>query len=78
MVGAGDSAHWKQLAGQRAQAPLHAVADDGVADLFGDGETDADRFVAVIASTDLEDEPGSRDAPAAVGGKEVGALGKRD
>ena len=74
MIGAGDSARWKQLAGERAQAPLHAVAGDSVADLLGDGEPDADRIVAVVTGTDLEDETGSRDAPAAIGGEEVGAF----
>ena len=74
MVCPGDTVARQELAGERAQAPLHAVADDGVADLFGDGEADADRIVAVIAGTDLKDETGSRDAPAAVGGKEVGAF----
>lgn len=75
MVGAGDSVCRQKLAGERAKAPLHAVADDRIADLPGDGEADPDQVVAVAARADLEDEAGGRDAPAAVRGEEVGALG---
>ena len=62
------------LAGERAEAALHAVAHDGVADLLGDGEADAHRRIAVRAVADEQDEAGHRRAPAAVRGEEIRAL----
>ena len=67
----------KDLAGQRAEAPLHAVADDRAADLLGDGEADALDRIAVLAVADEQDEAGRRRAPAGVGGEEIGALAER-
>ena len=64
----------QQFAGERAEAALHAVADDRVADLLGDGEADAHRRVAVVARADEQDEAGHGRALAAVGGKEIRAL----
>ena len=64
----------EHFAGERAEAPLHAVADDGVADFLGDGDAGAHLRVVVAAVADEEHEAGGRRAPAGVGGEEVGAL----
>ena len=66
------------FAGERAEAPLHAVADDRAADLLGDGEADAHRGVAILAVADEQDEAGRGCALAAVGGEEIRALADRD
>ena len=68
----------KDFAGERAEAALHAVADDRVADLLGDGEADAHRRVRVLAVADEQDEAGHGRALAAVGGEEVRALAEGD
>jgi hypothetical protein len=78
MVGPGKAPGGQKLSGERAQAALHAVANDRAADLPGDGETDALGGVAVGAVADEQDEAGSRGAPPAVGGEEVGAFAERD
>ena len=73
MVGAGDAALGQDRAGELAQAPLHPVADDRVADLLRDGEAEADRRIAVAARADEQDEAGRRRAQAAVRGEKVRA-----
>ena len=62
-----------------AQAAANAVADDGIADLFGDGEAKArgfDRFRLVfgLALASLEDKTTLMLAPPLGGGDEIGAL----
>ena len=47
-----------QLAGEGAEAALHAVADHGAADLLGDGEADADGWIVILAVADQQDEAG--------------------
>jgi len=74
MVGAGKTLFGYELARQRAKAPLHAVADDGAADLLGNCEADAHRWVRILAVADEQDETGHRRAQAAVRGDEVRAL----
>ena len=78
MVGAGDPPRRQQFAGERAQAALHAVAHYCAADLLGYGKTDALGGIAIAAVADEEDEAWGRRSPAAVGGKEVGALAQDD
>jgi hypothetical protein len=77
MVGSREPFGGHNLAGERPEAPLHPVADDGTADLLGHGEADAHRLIGVFAVVDEEDEAGRRCAHAAVGGKEVGPLADR-
>ena len=60
-------------AGELAEAPLHPVADDGVADLLGDGEAEPHRRIAVAARADEQDEAGRRRAQAAIGREEIRA-----
>jgi hypothetical protein len=76
MVGAGDAGFGQDLAGELAQAPLHPVADDGIADLLRDGEAEADCGIAVAARADEEDEARRRRAPAAIGREEIRAAPK--
>src|SRR4029453_901351 len=52
------------------------VADDGAADFLGDRETDAQRIVTVVAWTHEQDEAGHGKSFAALGGKQIGTLGK--
>src|SRR5690242_1406621 len=74
MVGSSKALGGDDLARERTEAPLHPVADDGAADLLGDGEADPHARILVIAVADEQDEPGHRCAQAAVGGKKVRAL----
>ena len=78
MVGAGNALCRDDLAGERAEAALHPVADDRTADLLGDGEADAHRRIRILAVADEQDEAGHRRAQAAVGGEEIRALRDRD
>ena len=74
MVGAGHGMVGEDIADQSAQAALHAVADDRIANFLGHREADADERIIVRAMSDEQDKAGHRRALAAVGGKEVGAL----
>ena len=76
MVGAHMAGYRHQLAGERAEAPLHAIADDGLADLLADGEADALQWIAVLAIADEKDEARRRRAPSGVRSEEVRALSK--
>ncbi len=78
VVGTGDAVSRNNLAGELAEAALHAVAHDCAADLLGDGEADAHRRVRILAVADEEDEAGGGHAPAAVRGEEIGAFLDRD
>ena len=63
----------QDLAGELAEAALHAVADDRIADLLRDGEAEAHRRIAVAARADQQDEAGRRRAQAAIGREEIRA-----
>jgi hypothetical protein len=78
MIAARNPLRRHDLAGQRAEAPLHAVADDGAPDLLGDGESNADRRVLIVAIADEKDEAGRCRAPAGVRRDEIGPPLKRD
>ena len=78
MVGAGDALHRQEFAGERAQSALHPVADHRSADFPGDGETDADRRIAIGAVADQQNEVGGRRPPARIGGEEIGAFANGD
>ncbi|KHA62731.1 hypothetical protein NI18_21170 [Sphingomonas sp. Ant20] len=56
VIGASDTAFRQQLTRQSPQPPFHAVTDDGVANLLGDGEADSHRLVTVIAGAHEQDE----------------------
>jgi hypothetical protein len=77
MVGAGHTCLGQDLAGERAEAPLHTVADDRASDLLGDGNADPHRGILIAAVPDEEDEAGHGSAAAAIGGEEVGAASER-
>ena len=78
MIRSWDAFAGHDLAGKRAEAALHPIADDCAADLLGDGEADAHRWVRILAVADEEQEAGRGEARAAVRGDEIGALLKRD
>lgn len=63
-------------AGELAEAPPHAVAHHGVADLLRNRDSEPDRRVAVAARADEQDEAGPRRASPAVRGKEFRAAGE--
>ena len=65
-----------QLAGERTEAPLHAIADDGLADLLADGEADALQWIAVLAITHEKDKARRRRAPSGVRSEKVRAFPK--
>jgi hypothetical protein len=78
MVGARDALPREDFAGESAEAALHAVADDGVADFLGNGETDAFGGITIGAITDEQHESGRRRALSSVRGEKIGPFGKRD
>ncbi|KQS49146.1 hypothetical protein ASG20_08790 [Sphingomonas sp. Leaf198] len=74
MIGPSNAAFRQQLARQRPQPPFHAVADDGVADLLGDGEADSHRLVTVIAGAHEQDESRHRCALPRIRREKIAAL----
>ena len=76
MVGAGDAGLGQDRAGKLAQAPLHPVADDGVADLLLNGEAEPHGGIAVAARPDEQDEAWRRRAQGAIGREEFRAAPK--
>jgi hypothetical protein len=74
MIRAGETSGGDKFTSERPEAALHAVADDCAADLLGDREADAHRFVRILAVADKQDKSGRGHATAAIGGEEVGAL----
>src|SRR5436190_23570857 len=66
MVGTGKALGWHDLPRKRTEAALHAVADDGAADLPGHGKADAHRWIGILAVADQEDETGCRRALPAI------------
>src|SRR5262249_2935449 len=76
MIGAGDSLAWQQFARQCPEPPLHAVADDGAADLPGDGDAEPHLRLAVLAIADEEDEAGHRRSSSLVRRQEIRAAGE--
>jgi hypothetical protein len=78
MIGARKTLRMHDLSGERAEAPLHAIAHNGAADLLGDRETNADGRVLVVAIADEQDEACRCRAPAGVRGEEIGPLLERD
>jgi hypothetical protein len=78
MIRASKAAGRKEFAGEGSQPTFHPVADDGTADFFGHGESDANGFVAIGAVTDQQNEARRRRTPAGVGRQEIGAFAKGD
>jgi len=62
--------------GELAEAPPHAVAHHGVADLLGNRDSEPYRRVAVVARANEQDEAGPGRASPAVRGKEFRAAGE--
>ena len=57
-----------------AEAPLHAVANDGLADLLADRIANPLERIAVFAVTNEKDETRHRCAPTGVRSEEIRAL----
>src|SRR3569833_4362171 len=72
MVAAEKALGRHDFARERAEAPLHAVADDRSADLLCAGATDAHRGIALPAVADQQDESGRGRAPAGDRSEEIG------
>ncbi len=62
------------LARKLPEAPLHAVAHDGVADFLAHRIADPLQRIAVLAVTDEEDKTRCRRAPTGVRSKEIRAF----
>jgi hypothetical protein len=73
MIGAGDARLEQDRPRELAQAALHPVADDRIADPLRDGEAEPDRGIAVAARPDEQDEAGRGGARSAVGREELRA-----
>src|SRR3546814_15418127 len=73
MVGAGEALLRQYLPRESPEAALHAVADDGAADLLGDRDAEPHGRIAVLALADQQDEAGHRRAPAAIRREEIRA-----
>ena len=56
---------------QRPEAPAHAVAGDGIADLAADSEPDSLERILVTAVADEEHESGGRGSPTGVRREEI-------
>ena len=78
MIRTGKTANRQEFPGEGAQAPLHPVADDGAADLLGNGVTDTNGLVAISAVADQQDKSGRGCASAGVGRQEICAFAKGD
>jgi len=63
-----------ELSRKFAEAALHAIADDGIADLLADRIANPLERIAVLAVTDEEDEAGRRSAPAGVRREKIRAF----
>ena len=63
-----------ELAGKLAEAPLHAIAHDGVADLLAYRIANPLQRIAVIAVANEKDKAGCRRAPTGVRGEEIRAF----
>lgn len=70
----GNALQWQDFPGERAQAALHAIAGDGIADALGDGDTEAQRAIGARERVDQKHETGPCDPGSVVRGEEIGAL----
>src|SRR4051794_10186707 len=75
-VGAGNPGAGHRRAREFTKPALHPVAGDGVADFFADGIANAQRFVAVAAWADEQDEAGHGIAKAAICGQKLATFAK--
>jgi hypothetical protein len=76
MIGTGMSGGGNDFASKFTEAALHAIAHHRVPNPLGDGETDAPRWIAILAITDEKDESRRRRTPTGVRSEEVRAFPK--
>jgi hypothetical protein len=74
MIGARKTVGGQDLASEGAETALHPIANDRATNLLGDGETDPNPRILVLAVQNEQDETGRGGAQAAIRGKEVSAL----
>ena len=74
MVRAGDPMIGQDFAGERSEAALHAIANDGPTDLLGNRIADPHRALPIVAITYQEHETGHGGAPAGVRCQKIGAF----
>jgi hypothetical protein len=74
MIGADVPGRGNDLAGEFAEAALHAITNDRSADLLADGKAHALLRIAVLAITDEKDESRRRGAPTGVRSEKILAL----
>src|SRR3546814_15430341 len=58
--------HGQHLPRERTEEPFHAIADDGIADLLGDGDPDPHTRIIVAARPRQQHEAGHRSASARI------------
>jgi hypothetical protein len=68
----------ENFAGESAKAALHAVADDGSADLLADGEANAAKRIAIVTIANEEYKARCRRTPSGVRSEEIRAFPKGD
>ena len=74
MIGTGFAAGEDQCARQAAKPALHPVANDGIANFFGDSDAKPDRRIAVFPVTDEQDEPWISESPRRIRREKITAL----
>jgi len=78
MVTISHAVQGQQFANQFAEAPLHAVADHGIADPLGNSDAKAlamPNTVRTGIGPDKQNQAGAGDADAAIGGQKISAAG---
>jgi hypothetical protein len=78
VIRAGIALLGENFAGESAKAALHAVADDGPADLLADGEANAAKRIAIVTMANEEHKAGCRRTPSGVRSEEIRAFPKGD
>ena len=71
MVCPGDTCVGKEFPSQFPKAALHAVADDGIADFFGDGVPNPHLRGGVLPITDKQNEAAKGSPFSRIGGQKV-------
>ena len=74
MIGTGVSVPGQNLPRKRPEAPLHAIANNRLADLLADGEADTHGRIAILPVARQKDKPRGSRAPSGVRGKEIRAF----
>ena len=71
MVCPGDTCVGKEFPSQFPKAALHAVADDGVADFFGDGVAYTHLSVSILPIMDKQNKAAKGSPLSGIGGQKI-------